>query len=94
MRGMDRGPCRRPCRDGDQLVRGLVWKASGKDWGGQDLPVDFADRHRRFEVAWTWEPSKLKAMAHSESEQTVAAVADAVKQAPDAIVTMPIGPVR
>jgi len=60
---------------GDQLVRGLVWKASGKDWGGQDLPLDFADRHRRFEVAWTWEPSKLKAMAHSESDQTVAAVA-------------------
>src|SRR6202162_4274411 len=58
---------------GDQLIRGLVWKATGKDWGGQDLPVDFADRHRRFEVASTWEPSKLKEMAHSESAQTVAA---------------------
>ncbi|HKV30203.1 MAG TPA: maleylpyruvate isomerase N-terminal domain-containing protein, partial [Candidatus Dormibacteraeota bacterium] len=78
---------------GDQLIRGLVWKATGKDWDGQDLPVDFADRHRRFEVVSTWEPSKLKAMAHTESEQTVAAVAEAVLQAPEAIVTMPIGPV-
>ena len=78
---------------GDQLVRGLVWTATGKDHGGQDLPADFADRHRRFEVASTWEPSKLKEMAHSESDQTVAAVAEAVKEAPDAMVTMPIGPV-
>jgi uncharacterized protein (TIGR03083 family) len=78
---------------GDQLVRGLVWTATGKDHGGQDLPTDFADRQRRFEVASTWEPSKLKEMAHAESDQTVAAVAEAVKEAPDAMVTMPIGPV-
>ena len=78
---------------GDQLVRGLVWKAIGKDWGGQDLPVDFADRHRRFEVVSTWEPSKIKELAHAESEQTVATVAAAVQQAPEAMVTMPIGPV-
>ena len=78
---------------GDQLVRGLVWKAIGKDWGGQDLPVDFADRHRRFEVVSTWEPSKIKELAHAESEQTVATVAAAVQQAPEATVTMPIGPV-
>ncbi len=78
---------------GDQLVRGLVWDATGKGRGGQDLPADFADRHRRFEVASTWEPSKLKEMAQSESEQTVAAIAEAVQKAPEAIVTMPIGPV-
>src|SRR4029077_21226261 len=76
---------------GDQLIRRLVWTATGKDWGGQDLPVDFADRHRRFEVASTWEPSKLKELAHTESEQTVAAVVEAVQQAPEATVTMPIG---
>ena len=78
---------------GDQLIRGLVWKATGKDWGGQDLPVDFADRNRRFEIASTWEPSKLKEMAHSESAQTVAAVHEAVQKAPEAMVTMPVGPV-
>ncbi|HYS01269.1 MAG TPA: maleylpyruvate isomerase family mycothiol-dependent enzyme [Candidatus Eisenbacteria bacterium] len=77
---------------GDQLIRGLVWDATGKDRGGQDLPVDFADRQRRFQVASTWEPAKLKETARSESEQTVAAVAEALQQAPDTIVTMPIGP--
>jgi len=76
---------------GDQLIRGLVWDATGKDRGGQDLPVDFADRHRRFEVASTLEPAKLKELAHTESEQTVAAVAEAVQQAPEAMGTMPIG---
>src|SRR6202165_1869512 len=73
---------------GDQLIRGLVWKATGKDWGGQDLPVDFADRQRRFEIASKWEPSKLKEMAHSESAQTVAAIHDAVQKAPEALGTM------
>jgi uncharacterized protein (TIGR03083 family) len=77
---------------GDQLIRGLVWDATGKDRGGQDLPVDFADRQRRFQVASTWEPAKLKETARAESQQTVAAIADALQNAPDAIVTMPIGP--
>jgi uncharacterized protein (TIGR03083 family) len=77
---------------GDQLIRGLVWDATGGDRRGQDLPVDFADRHRRFEVASTWEPSTLKEVAHSESEQTVAAIAEAIRKTPDAVVTMPIGP--
>ncbi len=58
---------------GDQLIRGLVWTATGKDHGGQDLPKDFAERQQRFEVLST--------------------VAEAVQQAPDAIVTMPFGPV-
>lgn len=78
---------------GDQLVRGLVWDATGKDRAGQDLPVDFADRQQRFQVVSTWEPAKLKETAHKESEQTVAAIAEAVQQAPEAMVTMPIGPV-
>jgi len=78
---------------GDQLIRGLVWDATGKDRGGQDLPVDFPDRQRRFQAMSTWEPAKLKDSAHQESEQTVAAVAAAVQQAPETIVTMPFGPV-
>jgi len=77
---------------GDQLIRGLVWDATGKDRGGQDLPVDFADRQRRFQGVSTWEPAKLKATARTESEQTLAAIAEALQHAPDAIVTMPIGP--
>jgi len=78
---------------GDQLVRGLVWDATGQGRQGQDLPVDFADRHKRFESVSTWEPAALKKAAHDESEQTVAAVVEAVHRAPEAIVTMPIGAV-
>jgi maleylpyruvate isomerase len=77
---------------GDQLVRGLVWDATGKDRGGQDLPVDFADRQRRFQGMSTWEPAKLHEAARTESEQTVAAIAEALLKAPEAIVTMPFGP--
>src|SRR5260370_14993506 len=77
---------------GDQLIRGLVWDATGKGRGGQDLPLDFLDRQRRFQVLSTWAPSKLKEMAHAESEQTVAAIADAIQTVPQAVVTMPIGP--
>jgi uncharacterized protein (TIGR03083 family) len=77
---------------GDQLIRGLVWDATGKDRGGQDLPVDLADRQRRFQGVSSWEPAKLKEAARTESEQTVAAIAEALQQAPEAIVTMPIGP--
>src|SRR5713226_8092049 len=74
---------------GDQLVRGLVWDATQKDRHGQDLPVDFADRQRRFQVVSTWQPSKLKEMAHVESEKTAAAIAKAIQQAPEATVVMP-----
>ena len=77
---------------GDQLIRGLVWDATGKGRGGQDLPVDFADRQRRFQGVSTWGPARLKEAARTESEETVAAIAEAVQQAPEAIVTMPFGP--
>src|ERR1700682_2765454 len=76
----------------DQLIRGLIRDATGQGRHGQDLPVDFADRQRRFEGVSTWEPAKLKENARSESEQTVAAVAEALEKAPEAIVNMPIGP--
>ncbi len=77
---------------GDQLIRGLVWDATGKGRGGQDLPLDFADRQRRFQGVSNWEPAKLEEAARTESAQTVAAIAEALQQAPAAIVTMPIGP--
>ena len=77
---------------GDQLIRGLVWDATGQGRHGQDLPVDFADRQRRFQVVSTWDPAKLKQTARSESEQTVTAVAEALEHSPETIVTMPIGP--
>ena len=76
---------------GDQLIRGLVWDATGQGRHGQDLPLDFADRHRRFPGTSTWEPAKLKEEARTESEQTVAAIAQALQQFPEAVVTMPIG---
>lgn len=77
---------------GDQLIRGLVWDATGQGRHGQDLPKDFADRQKRFEGVSTWEPTKLKEGAHKESEQTVAAIAEAIQHAPETIITMPIGP--
>ena len=78
---------------GDQLIRGLVWDATGKDRGGQNLPVDFADRQRRFQQVSTWEPAKLKVTARTESEQTVAAIAEALQNAPQTIVSVPYGDV-
>src|ERR1700731_4790815 len=77
---------------GDQLIRGLVWDATHQGRHGQDLPVDFADRQRRFQAVSTWEPARLKENARTESEQTVAAVAEALQHAPEAIVNTPIGP--
>lgn len=77
---------------GDQLIRALVWDATGQGRHGQDLPLDFADRHRRFEAVATWEPAKLKEHARKESAQTIAAVAEALEHAPETIVLMPIGP--
>ena len=76
---------------GDQLFRGLLFDATGKDRAGLDLPIDFADRQRRFQLLSTWEPAKLKEAAHAESEQTVAAITDAVQQHPEAIVKVPYG---
>src|SRR3979409_1088411 len=66
---------------GDQLFRARIFDAMGKDRAGQDLPVDMADRIRRFDEYSTWEPAKIKAAAHKESEQTVAAIAAALEQA-------------
>src|ERR1700704_1179167 len=57
---------------GDQLFRAILLDATGKDRSGEDLPVDFADRQRRFQVLSTWGPAKLKETAHKESETTVA----------------------
>ena len=52
---------------GDQLFRARILDAMGKDRAGQDLPVDTADRMRRFEEYSTWQPAKLKAAAHKEA---------------------------
>jgi uncharacterized protein (TIGR03083 family) len=77
---------------GDQLIRGLVWDATHQGRHGQDLPVDFADRQRRFQAVSTWAPEKLKENARGESGQTIAAVAEALEHSPETIVMMPIGP--
>lgn len=78
---------------GDQLFRALIFDATGKDRAGQDLPVDFADRQRRFQELSGWEPARLKDAAHRESEQTVAAIAKANEEAPQTMVTVPFGTV-
>ncbi len=77
---------------GDQLVRGLLLDAMGKGRGDEDLPVDFADRKKRMQEALSWEPDRLKAMAHREGTQTTDMIAIAAKEAPEAIVNMPFGP--
>lgn len=78
---------------GDQLFRARVFDAIGRDVAGLDLPVDFADRQRRFEAWSTWEPRRLKEAAHRESELAVAAIAEAAERAPQVIVTVPFGQV-
>jgi len=78
---------------GDQLFRGLLFDATGKDRAGLDLPIDRADRQRRFEALSAWEPAPLKEAAHKESEQTVAAIAEAIEKAPQTILTVPFGTV-
>jgi uncharacterized protein (TIGR03083 family) len=76
---------------GDQLFRGLIFDATGRDRAGQHLPIDFADRQQRFQEAATWEPAKLKEAAHKESEQTVASIAEAIEKTPQAMVNVPFG---
>ena len=76
---------------GDQLFRARVFDATGKDRSGLDLPIDFADRQRRFQALTTWEPERLKEAAHTESKQTVTAISEAVKVAPQTIVDVPFG---
>jgi uncharacterized protein (TIGR03083 family) len=78
---------------GDQLFRALIFDALGKDRSGQDLPVDLADRQRRFQALSTWEPAKLKETAHKASELAVAAIVDAVQKTPELLVTLPYGTV-
>ncbi|MEA2634950.1 MAG: hypothetical protein QOH92_1717 [Chloroflexota bacterium] len=78
---------------GDQLFRAVLFDALGKDRAGQDLPVDFADRQRRFQALSGWEAAPLKEAAHKESTQMVAAVAEAVEKTPEALVTVPFGTV-
>ena len=67
---------------GDQLFQGLLLDALAKDRTGLDLPVDRADRQRRFEALSTWEPARLKEAAHTASEHTVAAIGEAIETAP------------
>ena len=78
---------------GDQLFRAVLFDATGKDRAGEDLPVDFADRQRRFQALSAWEPGKLKETAHQESAKMVAAVAEIMEKAPQTIVTVPFGTV-
>jgi len=78
---------------GDQLFRGLLLDATGRDRGDLDLPVDRADRQRRFEAMSTWEPARLKEAAHKASDETVAAIGDVIATAPETMVTAPYGTV-
>ena len=78
---------------GDQLFRGLLLDAVGRDHAAEDLPVERADRLRRFEAMSTWEPARLKEAAHKESEKMVATIGEVIATAPQTIVTVPYGTV-
>ena len=78
---------------GDQLFLAMLFDALGKDRAGLDLPTDFADRRQRFEAMSTWEPARLKETARKASEEAVAAIGDAAREAPETIVNVPFGKV-
>ncbi len=71
----------------------MLFDALGKDRTGLDLPTDFADRRQRFEAMSTWEPARLKETARKASEEAVAAIGDAAREAPETIVNVPFGKV-
>jgi uncharacterized protein (TIGR03083 family) len=76
---------------GDQLFRGLIFDATGKDRTGEDLPKDFTDRMRRFDEYSTWAPARLKPAAHKASEHLVATLSEGLQKNPEAMVTAPWG---
>ena len=76
---------------GDRLVRGLLLDALGRDRAGEELPVDFADRQRMLQEALSWPPAKLKEVARSAAEKSVALIAEVAEKAPDTVITMPFG---
>src|SRR5207248_3046981 len=78
---------------GDQLFLGMLFDALGKDRTGLDLPTDSPDRRQRFEAMSTWEPARLKETARKASEEAVAAIGDAAREAPETIVNVPFGKV-
>ena len=78
---------------GDQLFRALIMDATGKDRGGLDLPVDFADRQRRFQELTSKDAATLKRAAHHEAKETVGIIVEAVEKAPSTMVTVPFGTV-
>ena len=76
---------------GDQLFQARVLDATGKDRAGLDLPLDFADRRRRFEELATKDSASLKAAAHRAAEAAVAIITETVEQSPDTVVEVPYG---
>jgi uncharacterized protein (TIGR03083 family) len=78
---------------GDQLFRAQIMDALGGDRSGLDLPVDFADRQRRFQALAIKDPATLAATARREAEQSVALIIEAVETSPDLIVKVPFGTV-
>src|SRR5437588_10767938 len=77
---------------GDQLVRGLVLDAMGRERAVEDLPSDFADRQRRFQTMAAWEPLQLRDAARTASERSIAALTEAMPR-PELILKMPFGEV-
>ena len=76
---------------GDQLFRALIMDATGKDRSREDLPVDFADRQRRYTELSQQDPLLLKAAAHREAKKVVEVILEAVEKVPDTIVNVPFG---
>lgn len=76
---------------GDQLFRAIILDATGKGRGNEDLPVDFADRQRRFEELAGKDGVALKEAAHREADRAVALIVETVEKQPELVVTVPFG---
>src|SRR2546423_12108067 len=61
---------------GDQLFRAVIMDATGRDRSGLDLPVDFADRQRRFQELTPKDSGTLKKAAHHEAKGTGDAIVE------------------
>lgn len=78
---------------GDQLFQALVMDATGKERSGLNLPIDRADRQRRFEELVGKDPATIRSTAHHAAAGMVPTLMEAVERSPTTMVTVPYGTV-
>jgi uncharacterized protein (TIGR03083 family) len=79
---------------GDLYIRALIYDATGRNRAMlATLASDPGERMKRAQERAAWEPARLRDAAHVESGQTVAALHDVVREAPEAELHMPFATV-